>query len=431
MSIEDDLTRQLQAKAATLRSSPDVGDLLGRIGTRERRTRRHERATLGAAVIVLAASLGGLAGALVSVPHAKQSTSQLTGDQPGSTTTTPSHPKPRRTGPGTTTAPTSPSVVINHQEPGGVSVVATVQQFAAPVAISNQWSTSSICATGEIVATTVGESGSFGGGASVAELPALAADGLEILSSGVLQVAGGGQEWWVTAAVGSSVARVAAENVGGQPVTVVPSDGLAVIAGPMSGSDTGSGDMSAVAEGAAGDESMGFLLGSGPQAVGESTTLTDASGCSPVLSQAGPSSATSSQPAEPELTAASIIAAFDQAYSTNPLLGFAANLAAVNDGGRLSADPAKNDETDSGGPAANVGDGAAPGGTVEVQQVTFLSAATAEVVYRLDNGVLLSGQAVLGSGIWRVSLATFCGNVRSHLIGGDVPPTVVGACDQP
>ena len=59
MNIEDDLTRQLHAKAATVRPSPDLGDLFGRIGARERSTRRHERLSVGAAVIVLAASLGG------------------------------------------------------------------------------------------------------------------------------------------------------------------------------------------------------------------------------------------------------------------------------------------------------------------------------------------------------------------------------------
>jgi hypothetical protein len=432
MSIEDDLRRQLHAKAAAVKAAPDLGDLLGRIGVRERRARRHERLALGAAVIVLAASLGGLAGALVSVPRAKQSNGQYTRAQPGQAKPSPQHGTAPKKGRAGDSAPTGPRTIISQQAPSGVSVVATVQPFASPVAIASEWGTGSLCATGEIVTTTVGESGSFGGGTSVAELPKLTASGLEILSSGVLQVANGGQEWWVTAAVGSGVARVAAENVGGTPVTVTPSAGIAVIAGAMSGSDSGSGEMSAVAEGGAGDESLGFLLGSGPRAVGASAAGSDATGCSRVVPQAGPSSASSSQPAQPELAAGSIVAAFDQAYSANPLLGFAANLAAVDDGGRLSAAPASRDAARevTGGPTAFAGGAATSGGAVEVRQVMFLSASVAEVVYRINGSVLLTGLAELGSGVWRVSLATFCDNLGSRLVGGDVPAGVIGACEQ-
>ncbi|MGC9961520.1 MAG: hypothetical protein ABSE47_06405, partial [Acidimicrobiales bacterium] len=83
MSIEDDLTRQLHVKAAAVRSSPNLGDLFGRIGARERSARRYERLSVGAAVIVLAASLGGLAGALVRTPASKPSNSVQTGDPQG------------------------------------------------------------------------------------------------------------------------------------------------------------------------------------------------------------------------------------------------------------------------------------------------------------------------------------------------------------
>jgi hypothetical protein len=316
--------------------------------------------------------------------------------------------------------------------------VATVQRFSAPVAITSEWSTGSVCAIGEIVTTTVGHGGSFGGGTSVAQLPMLTTDGLEVLSSGVLQVAAGGQEWWVTAAVGSGVQRVAAENVGGTPVTVAPSDGIAVVAGPMSGPDTAAGAMSAVAEAAAGDSSLGFLLGSGPKAVGESTTVGTGSGCVPVSLAGQPSSASSSQPADPELAAGSIIAAFEQADSANPLLGFAANLAAVNGGDRLSAASSETSSTTRStvsGPSTS-SDGAESSGAgagVVVQQVSFVSASVADVVYRPDGGVLYAGQAVLApSGSWLVSLGTFCADLRSGAVGGDVPSQVVAACaDQP
>jgi hypothetical protein len=69
------------------------------------------------------------------------------------------------------------------------------------------------------------------------------------------------------------------------------------------------------------------------------------------------------------------------------------------------------------------------GAGVVVQQVSFVSASVADVVYRPAGGVLYSGQAVLGpSGSWLVSLGTFCGDLRSGAVGGDVPSQVVAAC---
>jgi len=429
MSLEDELTRQLNAKATSVRPAPDLGDLYGRIGARERRVQRREKMTVAAAVILLAASLGGLVGALVSTPQGGQSNSVQTGYNPEA--------RSSATRPGTTTptgrhtgAPAaSPRVVINRQLASGLSVVATVQPFSAPVAVMSEWSAASSCVSGEVVTTTVGQGGSFGGGTSVAQLPTLLPNGLEILSSGVLQVAGGGQEWWVTTAVGSGVERVAAENVGGTPVTVVPSAGIAVVAGAISGSSSSNIPMSAVAEGAGGDSSLGFLLGSGPKAVGESSLGGDASGCTVLSLPAEPSSASSSQPADPELAAGSIIAAFDQADSANPLLGFAANLAAVSGGDALSAAVVPGTLVKQPAGTGDVTGGSdAPGGGLEVRQVSFLSASVADVIYRV-NGVLVTGEADLGpSGSWRVSLSTFCGNLRSGAVAGDIPSEVLAAC---
>jgi hypothetical protein len=438
VSIEDELSRHLRAKAAAMRSAPDLDDLSGRIRARGRRAARRERMALGAAVIVLAASLGGLAGALASVHSAKANNGLLTGDEPSATpTTTSRHTPAPPTDPNSSADAIRARTIIDRRPARGLSISATVQPFAVPVAITSEWSTASSCVAGEIVTTTVGQGGSFGGGTSVAQLPTLTPTGLEILDSGVLQVPGGGQEWWVTAAVGSAVTRVAAENVGGTPVTSQPSAGIAVVAGPISGPNAGDDDMSAVAEGGAGDESLGFVLGSGPKAVGESTAVTDASGCSALGLPAEPSSASSSQPAEPALAAGAIIAAFEQADSGNPLLGFAANLAAVNGGGLLStAAPSslsgtsgKQGDAPAGAAAPTAPSHGAAGGTVAVRQVSFLSASLAEVVYRLNGGVLLTGQAVLGaSGIWRVSLATFCAGVRTDIVGGDIPSSVTAAC---
>jgi hypothetical protein len=206
----------------------------------------------------------------------------------------------------------------------------------------------------------------------------------------------------------------------------------------MSPSSASTGEMSAVAEGTAADESMGFSLGSGPKAVGTAAVVTEQPGCPALKLPPQPSSASSSQPAEPSLAAAAIIAAFEQADSANPLLGFAANLAAVNDGGRLSSPalPSKHaaavKPNAAAGPVSEVpasGVLVSGSGTLEVQQVSFLSASMALVVYRATDGVLLTGEAQLGpSGIWRVTLATFCLNLRAGIVKGDVPPGVVSSC---
>ena len=114
------------------------------------------------------------------------------------------------------------------------------------------------------------------------------------------------------------------------------------------------------------------------------------------------------------------------------MLGFAANLAAVAGGGRLSAASSER----AGGfrantvPEATAGGDSQVAGDVEVRQVSFLSASSAEVVYRSSDGVLFTGRVQLGSsGIWRLSLSTFCNNLRAGLVGGDVPPGVAAACE--
>jgi hypothetical protein len=151
-------------------------------------------------------------------------------------------------------------------------------------------------------------------------------------------------------------------------------------------------------------------------------------GCSPLRLPSQPPSAASSQPAEPSLAAASIIAAFEQADSANPLLGFAANLAAVDDGGRLSSAAPTSGRSPPLRASAQASSGS---GIVDVTQVTFLSASAADVVYRANDHVLFSGSAVLGpSGTWQMSLATFCSNLESDIVQGDVPPSVVTGCQE-
>ncbi len=427
MSIEEELQRQLHTRASAVRATPDLADLSGRIRTRESKATRRERFALGVALVVLAGSVGGLAGALVSRPAAKAQTSVKTGFNNGGGSgssgdkgkTAPKEPT-KMTG-------TTPRVAYSKQSANGMTLTAEVEQLASPVAITGAFSSSVECTTGELVFTTVGQSGSFGGGTSVAGLPALQADGLEILSSGDLQVSGGGEAWWVTVAVGAKVARVAAEDIGGSIVGATPSDGIAVIAGTLSGASAGAVQMSAVAEMGDGQpvESMGFLLGSGPMLAGGPDSAVSLKGCSVMGLKEQPSSASASQPADPSLAGASVIGAFEQAYSANQYLGFAANLAAVNDGGRLTSPVSS---------PASVGQAAATPsggslGLVDVHQVSFISASTADVVYSVSGGVMLSGTAQLGaSGIWKVSLPTFCGDVLAGAIA-EVPAGVSSACE--
>ena len=64
-----------------------------------------------------------------------------------------------------------------------------------------------------------------------------------------------------------------------------------------------------------------------------------------------------------------------------------------------------------------------------VRQVWFRSASAAEIVYQVNAGVLETGEAQLSaSGIWQISRKTFCVNLRSGLVGGDIPSGVAEAC---
>jgi hypothetical protein len=429
MSFEEDLGRQLHARAGSVKVTPDLADLGGRIRLRERKTARHERLVMSGAMVLLAGSVGGLVGVVVHSPsaHAPNAYSSRFTNPGGTSGKTP--PKSASKGPRPHLAELGPRTVYSAELPNGMSATATLQPLNGSVAISGEFSATPQCATANVLTTTVGQSGSFGGGTSITSLPALSPDGLEILASGVLQVSGGGQVWWVATYVGSAVSRVAAENVGGSVFAATPRDRIAVISGSVSGDSASSGEMSAVAELGDGQsaESLGFLLGSGPKVVGEASSTANASGCKVLKLPAEPSSASSSQPADQSLAAAAVISAFEQAYSPNPLLGFAANLSAVNEGGQLTASVAGASTTSAPEAAAAPGTTLA-GAAVEVQQVTFTSATIADVVYRIDGGVLLTGEAQLGpAGIWRVGLATFCGDIRAGVVGG-VPAAVSSAC---
>lgn len=469
MSLEQDLQRQLHSKAALIKPNADLAELKSRIRLREGQSQRYERLAVASAVVVLAASLGGLAGALVNARHAPSPTSLRTG-YPNAVAPDRDRGRsvPKSSGPaGADVSAPLQRMVISRVLPGELNVSAIVQALAAPVAISDQWSRSTECTTATVLRTSIGHDGSFGGATAVTGLPALSPDGLEILDSGILQIPGGGQVWWMAAAAGTAVARVAAENIGGSVAASTPSDGIAVVAGSVTGNAGGAGEMSAVAESGAGQSlhSLAFTLGGGPRVVGAALTQ-QVAGCSPLALPPEPASTSASQPGDEELDAASVVAAFEQAYSADQLLGFSANLAAVNGGASLST-PRPGAETDTGaGGQAEVGrtpagssdaaayaaaaasasasavDGpslgslasntnqAAGGDAVDIRQVSFVSSSLAEVIYSVGKGVSFTGEAELGSdGIWRVSLSTFCGGILAGVVAADVPPSVFTACE--
>jgi hypothetical protein len=441
MSLDDQLRQRLQARAAAVRAEPDLGGLTRRIRSRERRAARVDRLAVTGAAIVLAGSLGGLVGSLVTArPGASSTVSPTRGtnvlggaEKPHGSVTGPGHDR---------RADHSAQTVVSETLASGVSVRATAQALGSPVEVNGAWGSFSICANGEVVTTTVGSGSSFGGGTGVSGLLDLGSGGLEVVASGTVPVASGGSVWWLTLAVGSSVSKVAAEDSSGSIVTTQPSNGLAVVAAATTSSQSW---VSAVAETAGGQSlsSMQVLLGDGSkvvdapsvQSTGATTTLTlggsrsgTAVRCSVLTMPPAPSSASASQPASPALAAASVIGSFERAFSPDLWQGYASNLAAVANATALGTGA---------GPAAASSSNLSPlsqaahsssGLPVQVRQVTFVSASQAEVVYRLSDGIWRVGSAVLGQGeTWRVALGTYCAAVRAGA-GVIAPASVASAC---
>ena len=67
--LEQSLRQALGARASTVHSEPDVGDLMGRIGKAAHRAERRGRLSLAAAVVVAAAVAGGTFGSLAVRVH--------------------------------------------------------------------------------------------------------------------------------------------------------------------------------------------------------------------------------------------------------------------------------------------------------------------------------------------------------------------------
>jgi hypothetical protein len=381
MSYEDDIARELQARAASLRASPDLADLSARLQRVAVRAEHRDRLVIGGAALALALALGGLAGALATRPAGTEPVASPSAGVVGGNIR-PDHANAHRERGRSTRRPATELRL----SVSGVSLLAIGRSLPSPVAVTTQWSSAVSCNRAVLVTTTVGRSGAFAGASGIIGLPALAPWGLEVVDSGVLPTQTGGEVWWLTAAAGSAVARVAAEGPGGQVVTAQPRDGLALLAGSQVASSAGITDISAVAEDSQGQSlaSLAVVMGSGPKVAGEQPASSEGgsgtsgtpapSACAVLPLPPLPDSATSSQPGDPRLAAAAVVAAyeaiFQHAMAQGPLSGDSGTV-----GETLPA--------------------------VAVRQVSFVSATRAEVVYRMHAGLWQTGTAVLGAaGRW-------------------------------
>jgi hypothetical protein len=395
VSLESDLQRELRARASSLRVSPDLDDLSSRLQRVATRVEHRDRLLVGGAAVVLALAVGGLAGALATRPNVRPGVAEQSRGVivPGAG----HHPRqrPRRffAAPGGGARDVRLSLA-------GVSLLATERPLASPVAVTTQWSSRTTCNPVELVTTTAGRSGAFAGGTGVVGLPPLGPSGFEVVDSGDLPTATGADVWWLTAAVGSSVARVAAEGPGGQVAAAAPHGGLALLAGVEPTGVAGPREISAVAENGLGHSlaSLGVLIGSGPKAVGEQvpdwSSASSAAGrhgasqaaagsCDVVRLPPAVPSVTASLPADPRLAAAAVVTAYEEAFQ-----GALVNPTTV-------------------GPAT--GEYAMPLPGVTVREVSFLTATRAEVVYRVTGGLWRTGLAVLtGGSRWTVSDVPEC-----------------------
>jgi len=382
VTLESDLRRDLQARAAVVRTAPDLDDLAGRLRRAAARAERRDRRVVGAAVTALALAVGGLAGALATRPTVSPTEVQgARGVLGQGTTASARHPR-------STEAPRRPAAAaprVLRLSAGGVTVLLTERALPGPVAVGTQWSPVVSCNTADLVTTTAGRSGAFAESTGVVGLPALAPSGLEVVDSGDLPTSTGAEVWWLTVATGSSVARVAAQGPGGQVAAARPSGGLAILAGVEATGVTGPREISAVAEDGQGRSlaSLGVLIGSGPKVVGEQATASPpasgASACAGLRFPSKASSAAASQPGDLRLAAAAVVASYEEAFS----VGTAA--AASSAGAGLPA--------------------------VTVSEVSFLSATRADVVYRVPGGLWLTGLADLGTGgHWVIDAASVCGS---------------------
>lgn len=418
LELERALRDALSARASTVHVEPDLGALSRRIAADEHRSGRRGRIAVAAAVLVVAAGVGGACGSFLvpTTPTQHAYLSSSTGNQGGSLPTGPSKKSSQRARvlkPRDHAAPKAFQLAaeIRRTTHQGTQLVAFATRLD-PVAISSGTSVAG-CYAPELVSTTAIAGSTRGGSAGVVQLQPLAANGLEVVDSGSLPTSSGEEVWWATVAVGSRVARVAAEQPGGVTDAMRPDGGIAVLGG-LAAPGTTSQFFSVVAEDPAGQslEAIGFLPGWGPKAIGTAPASAVVKGCGRTGVPEQAVTTAGSQPAAPLLATASVVAAFHQAYAFSQATDLVENLAAVDTGRTVSVSSRPASAGAVLTPTAAVAESTAR--QVEVSQVTFLSDEEAAVVYRTGASPWRTGAAVLTrTGVWQVSRATFCGEISS------------------
>ncbi|MHB1986777.1 MAG: hypothetical protein ACYCSF_02145 [Acidimicrobiales bacterium] len=431
--VGKELGSALRARASTVHVEPDLSDLARRIQAAEDNPRPRGRLALAAAVVLSAAVAGGTLGSLLGPTHPQHALfSSIAGDQGGRLPGGPGHSRPHGRANNQLSAPRrlSRATVIKRVTGAGTSLAA-YGTWLAPVAVSSGTAATS-CHRAELVTTTATEGGARGTATGVVAVQPLAANGLELVDSGALPTPAGRDLWWATVAVGTRVARVAAEEPGGTTDVMFPAQGIAVLGGVAPSSAT-SRYFSIVAEDAAGQSlhSIGFLAGSGQEAVGTSQSRKAADplvpGCESVATPVMGATARGSKPAAPLLAAASVVSAFHQAYNFALPADLAENLAAVASSDTLPGFGQSTRTINQPSKSAT-----ASAQAVDVSQVVFLSADTAEVIYRAGSGRWRTGTAVLtGRGSWQVARTTFCGDVANGFpLPGVVRPSLERICSR-
>ncbi len=433
--LEERLRRALRAEASSVRVEADLADLRRRIEARPRPARSRLAAT--AAVVLAASAVGAATGSLLVPSHTRHALlSGLAGNEGGPLPVGPSATAPGRGGQPAVFDLNGATAGLREVLQAPVGLARTGQDGTrlalgadalTPVRVAAGRATG--CYGGELV-TTVARKGAVSGSATgVVGMQPLAPTGLEIVDSGIVPVSRRLGLWFATIAVGPSVARVAAEQPGGATDEAVPTGGLAVLGGVVPRPDQGR-IFSAVAENASGRplQSLGFLVGFGPRLQGGAGGAA-ASGSAGCGAWSAPGSAR--PPASPLLSAASVVAAFHQAFGS-PGEALPAALSAVAGAPvppRLQAaapGPQATSET-----ASGAADRAAQSRrSVVVADVAFTSPGRAEVVYRLAGGSWSTGSAVLdAAGVWQVGLDSFCGVATAGGAGAvALPPRLVKAC---
>lgn len=421
----ESLRSALSTRAAAIEVEPDPMDLAGRIAASGRSAARKGQLMVAAAAVVLAGAVGGAAGILFSPPTPQHTLfSSRTGHEGGPLPTGPSTHGRRKAGAGNVYAHSQPAVDIVRTTADGAALQATGHWLDA-FALSNLASGSG-CYGAQLVVTTATAGRTTTGGTGVVGVQPLSPSGLEVVSSGSAPAANGQDVWWATVAVGTEVARVAAESPSGGKDATRPTGGVTVIGGLVP-ADEQSHFFSVVAETGAGEglSSMGFKLGWGSKMVeaGASTAPTLGAGsCVAQLPEQVVLNSSGSQPSAPLLAASSVVSAFNQAYAPAELAP-RDQLAAVRQGSDLLA-----------GLPASVGSARSARSSrsevVQVAEVAFLSVSQAEVAYRVGSSRWRSGLAILGpGGLWQVSETTFCSDVSDGLALA-LPSPIASGCQR-